>query len=49
VDFSTNVYILPCGGDKMPGFLRRAAKMVIEQPVVWNFSGAMITHPGIPI
>jgi hypothetical protein len=21
----------------------------IEQPVVWNFSGAMITHPGIPI
>ena len=20
----------------------------IEQPVVWNFGGAVITHPGIP-
>jgi heme-degrading monooxygenase HmoA len=29
--------------------LRAAQFPEIEQPVVWNFSGAMITHPGIPI
>jgi len=29
VYFSTNGYILPYGEDKMPGFIRRAAKMLI--------------------
>jgi hypothetical protein len=29
VYFSTNGYIPPCGKDKMPGFIRRAAKMLV--------------------
>jgi hypothetical protein len=32
-----------------PTLKNEEASRVIEQPVVWNFSDGVITHPGIPI
>jgi hypothetical protein len=40
---------LPPGAQNLARSSLQALMGVIEQPVVWKFADAMITHPGIPI
>ena len=45
VDLAKNVFQIRCA--MMTGHLMFREKL-IAQPHVWNFSDAVITHPGIP-
>ena len=37
------------GEEEVRRYLLDVREKGIEQPVVWNFSDSVITHPGIPI
>jgi hypothetical protein len=47
VDIRTSEIAAPAEGDTIE--MNGTVYVMIEQPVVWNFSDGVITHPGIPI